>query len=189
MERAESSVAGHAQERPAYVFHGSPRGDIAEFTPRVSHGSGEAYGPQVYASDDLATAAMFTANVGRSWSTGSVGGTLYAVIPMSREEFLGRDGGGYIYRLPGETFSTERGRGMGDREWASPVAVTPVDVTYVPSSLDAMVESGVQVYFVTPELYEQMRGSDQPNWMYLKDVESENQRRGMNVRELGELRE
>jgi hypothetical protein len=176
-------------EKPASVLHGSPRGDIKEFIPRVSLGSGEAFGPQVYASNDPAVAAMFTADVDGPWSTGSVGEVLYAIIPGTRESFVERDRGGYIYELPGGTFSSDPRRGMGKREWASPVAVTPTKVTKVPSSLNAMVEAGVQVYFVPAELYEKMRATDSPNWKFLIGLESENLRRGVNVRELREPEE
>ena len=181
MEHAEAAAT---PEKPDFVFHGSPRGDIQEFVPRVSLGSGEAFGPQVYASDDLAVATMFTANVGGSWSTGKVGEILYAIIPLSREDFLARDKGGYIYKLPGQTFGSERGRGMGDREWASPVAVNPAEVNKVDSSLDAMIAAGVQVYFVDPVAYEEMLKTDEPSWVFLKDFESENFRRGANFKPL-----
>lgn len=176
--------SGTEQEGPEFVFHGSPCGDIQEFSPRVSLGSGEPHGALVYASNDRAVAAMFTADVGGPWSTGSVGDTLYAIIPKSRKDFVARDRGGFIYQLPGGTFSSDRSRGMGSREWASPVAVVPVSVSRVPSSLDAMIEHGVQVYFVDPELYRQMLASERPNWTFLAELESENQRRGQNVREL-----
>lgn len=127
---------------------------------------------------------MFTANVGRSWSTGKVGDVLYAIIPLTREEFLSRDTGGFIYQIPGETFSSEPGRGMGDREWASPVAVRPSGVEKISSSLDAMIDAGVQVYFVDPASYEEMLKNDDPSWVFLKDFESENFRRGVNFKPL-----
>lgn len=171
-------------EKPEFVYHGSPRADIGEFVPRVSMGSGEEYGPQVYASNDLATASMFMADVGKSWSTGEVNGVLYAIIPLPREEFIERDKGGFLYKLSGETFSSDPKRGMGEKEWASSVPVKPIEVKKIESALDAMIESGVQVYFVTDEQYKEMQSSEKRNWEFLKELRSENEERGVNVRSL-----
>jgi hypothetical protein len=169
-------------KKPEFVYHGSPNGDIGEFTPRISMGTGEKYGPQVYASDDFAVASMFMANVGKSWSTGEVNGILYAIIPLSKEEFIKRDTGGFIYTFSGETFSSDQKRGMGDKEWASPISVKPIDIQKVDSVFSTMIDNGVQVYFVTDEQYKEMCSSGQPRWKFLKNLKSENQIQGINVK-------
>ncbi len=170
-------------ERPKFVFHGSPKGDIEEFIPRISMGSGEQYGPQVYASNDLVTASMFMADVGKAWSSGEASnGVMYAIIPVLKEEFLPRDKGGFIYKLPGETFSTDSHRGMGEKEWASRVSVKPVEVKKIDSALEAMIESGVQVYFVTDEQYKEMLSLGRPKWEYLTNLSSENEARGVKIK-------
>lgn len=171
-------------DKPEFVYHGSPRGDIEEFIPRISLGSGEAYGTQVYASNDLATASMFMADVGKPWSTGDVNGILYAIIPLTKEEFIQRDKGGFIYKLSGETFTSDPQRGMGEKEWASPVSVKPIEVRKIDSVLDAIVENGVQVYFVTDEQYGDMQSSEEPKWKSLLKLRSENQVRGVNIKSL-----
>lgn len=173
-------------ESPEFVYHGSPKADIAEFVPRISMGSGEEYGPQVYASNDLATASIFMADVGKSWSAGEVNGVLYVIIPHTKESFLERDKGGFLYKLPGATFSSDPKRGMGEKEWASPVSVKPVEVKKIDSALDAMIEHGVQVYFVTDEQYTEIKSSGKPSWMSLIDLRSENMEREVNVKILEE---
>jgi hypothetical protein len=170
---------------PKFVYHGSPNGEIKEFTPRVSLGTGEKYGPQVYASDNKITAKMFMADVGRSWSTGkTANNTLYAIIPLSRKEFVKKDKGGFLYTLPGKTFSSDPNRGMGNEEWASPVAVKPIEVNKFDSVLDAMIDDGVQVYFVSDELYKEMISSGKPKYEFLKEITSENQYRNLNIKSL-----
>jgi hypothetical protein len=179
----ESSEFKSLPEKPEFLYHGSPKGDIKVFTPRVSLGTGEKYGAQVYASPDKAVASIFLADIGKSWSAGERNGVLYALIPLSREEFLERDKGGYLYKLPSETFSADQERGLGEKEWASSEPVEPAEKIKIDSALDEMINNGVQVYFVTDEQYEQIQSSNEPNLDLLKTVESENQRRGVNVRE------
>lgn len=104
------------KEKPPFLYHGSPRGDIKKFEPKVSGGSGEKYGALVYAAPDMATASIFMSNVKGEWSAGRFSGVPYTLIPMSRDEFIKNDTGGCIYVLPSDTFSFERGRGMGEYE-------------------------------------------------------------------------
>jgi hypothetical protein len=164
-------------EKPKFLYHGSPRGGIEEFLPRVSPGSGEAYGAQVYASDSLTVASMFTFSPGRAWSAGLHGDIAFALFPMSREEFIEKDKGGYIYKFDSETFSTEEGRGMTDNEWASSVPVKPLEVIKVDSALENMIRNGVQVYFVDPKIYDAAILAGKNTWEIVKDLEPENKRK------------
>jgi len=160
-------------KKPEFVYHGSPKGDIKEFIPLTSPGTGDAYGPQIYASDSEAVASMFMADVGKSWSTGEKDDKPYAIIPMNKSDFVKRDKGGFVYKLPGETFFSDPERGMGVNEWASSVAVKPTEVTRVDSTFDAMIENGVQVYFVSDELYKEMEASGKPKWKFLNELQPE----------------
>lgn len=171
----ESFEDKKSPEKPEFVWHGSPKAGIEEFFPRVSIGTGSEFGAKVYASNDLATASMFMADVGKTWSAGEINGTPYAIIPLTKEEFLDRNNkGGFLYKLPGETFFSDPKRGMGEKEWASSVPVKPIEVKKIDSVLDVMIENRVQVYFVTDEQYQEMRSSGQPSWTFLKNLQSEN---------------
>ncbi len=146
------------KEKPKFVYHGSPNGDIEEFIPRVSLGSGEKFGPLVYASDDIAVASVLTANPKITWGSGFTNeGEHYAWMPMTREEFKKIDKGGWIYKLDSENFSTQSGRGMEEKEWASSVPVKPIEKIRIESSLDEMVKNGVKVYFIDEEGYERIK--------------------------------
>ena len=169
-------------KKPDFLYHGSSNGEIEEFKPEVSLGTGEVHGPQVYASHDIATASIFMANIKKSWSAGEFDGVLYAVIPLDREEFIKTDNGGFIYKVSGGSFSINHDNSMGDKEWSSSVPVKPLEKTRFGSVLDAMIENGVQVYFVTDEQYKKMSQSGKPKWQFLKDLKSENQLRMANVK-------
>lgn len=181
----EERLSDHEQkEKPPFLYHGSPNGEIEEFVPRISPGTGDEFGPLVYASPDIETACMFMANPETSWSTGTINNIRYAIIPLSREEFLAKDKGGFIYKLASDTFSSDLQRGMGETEWASAEPVKPIEVLKFESSLDEMIKHNVQVYFVTPELYDQMKVSSESKWKLLKGQQSENELRGENALDL-----
>lgn len=183
MENAKNEQIAE-KEKPPFFYHGSPHGAIEEFEPRVSKGSGEKYGALVYATQDLATASVFMAKVEREWSAGRFNNISYVLIPMSRDKFIENDKGGYIYVLPSDTFITETGRGMGEYEWASKEKVKPVKKIEYVSALDAMIENGVQVYFVDMETYERIKTSEDHGFSIIKNLKSENQNRNTNVRQL-----
>lgn len=169
------------KEKPPFLYHGSPHSEIEEFEPRISKGSGEKYGALVYATQDLATASifMFSGRV-KGWAGGRFNDVPCVLISMSRDEFIKNDKGGYIYILPSDTFSIESGRGLGEYEWASKERVKPIKKLEYPSALDAMLENGVQVYFVDKEKYRKIEESK--DYSILKRLESENKRRGINVK-------
>jgi hypothetical protein len=96
------------KEKPPFLYHGSPRGEIEEFEPSVSGGSGEKYGALVCAAPDLATAIIFMVRVKGGWSAGRFFDVPYVLLPVSRDEFIEDDAGGYIYILPSDTFNSER---------------------------------------------------------------------------------
>lgn len=181
MENIEKKQSSE-KEKPPILYLGSSHGEVEEFEPKVSKGSGEKYGALVYASSDLATASIFMARVEGEWSAGRFGDVPYVLIPMSRDEFIKNDRGGHIYVLLSGTFNTEAGRGLGEYEWASKEKVKPVQKLEYLSALDAMLENGIQVYFVDKEIYQKIKESEDHGYSILKKLESENKRRNMNVK-------
>lgn len=176
-------------EKPKFLYHGSPHGDIEELEPRVSPGSGEKYGALIYASPDLAAASIFMAKVNGSWSATRLSSETYdilcIIISEPRDEFIKNDKGGHIYVLPSDTFEIDLGRGLKDKEWASKEKVKPIKKIEYASALDTIIENGVQVYFVDKETYEKLvkvHGYDKE--AILMGLESENQRRGVNIKKL-----
>lgn len=176
-----------SKEKPPFLYHGSPHKGIEEFEPRISKGTGEEFGAMVYATPDLATASAFLAEVKKEWSAGRFGDTFYVLIPFPREEFIKNDKGGHIYVLPSDTFESDPKRGLGEYEWASKTSVKPTKKIEYPSALDAMLENGVQVYFVDDNTYKQIKESNDHGFSILKNIESENQKRGTNIKSLEEM--
>ncbi len=174
-------------EKPKILYHGSTNGEITEFTPRLSHGTGSEHGEQVYASPSLMVASVFMAKeyIKQPWSSGFYGGAYCALITIPRDEFLQRDKGGYIYAIDSKSFSTKEGRGLDDQEYASSEPVTPETKVFYPSVLETMIELGVQVYFVNKDEYETLKDStDDQKHLCLKKLRSENMVRGVNIKEI-----
>ena len=170
-------------EKPSKLYHGSPNKNIEVFEPKVSHGTGDPYGKMVYASPDLAVSSIFLAKVEGRWSAGRFGNIPYALITVPREQFIEKDEGGVIYVLPNDTFDTDPERGLGEAEWASPEPVVPTEKIEYSSALDAMLENGIQVYFLTPEKHAELKELPDKGRAYLSSIESENQHRGINIKE------
>jgi hypothetical protein len=157
---------------------------IDVFEPRVSSGSGEKYGAKVYATPDKALSSIFLCNIQKPWAAGVYGdGVLVAKIPYSREEFIARDTGGTMYTLPSDDFELNDNE-LGGGEWSSEQPVAPVERVEYVSALEAMIENGVQVYFIDDELMANMINAEDGGVKILKNLQSENQRRGINVRPL-----
>lgn len=178
-----------SKEKPPFLYHGSPHKDIEEFEPRISRGTGEEFGPMVYATPDLATASTFLAEVKKPWTAGRFGDISFTIISVPREEFIRNDKGGHIYILPSDSFESDPKKGLGEYEWASKTSVKPTKKIEYPSALDAMLENGVQVYFVDDVTYKQIEESKDHGFSILKNLESENQRRNINVKSLKGLAE
>jgi hypothetical protein len=173
-------------EKPKFLFHGSTKGDITEFIPKISEGTGSNEGKQVYATPNLMVASAFMASgyIKQKWSTGLYGGTYCALITMPKNEFVERDKGGYTYSLPSDTFSTKSGRGLNKEEYASAEPVKPEGKIFYPSVLEAMLELGVQVYFVNEDDYKTLEHSPgNQKHLFFKKLRSENVERGVNVKE------
>lgn len=171
-------------KKPRFLYHGSPNGEIEEFEPRTDTGSGKQFGPLVYASHDLTTATIFMFRFKGTMSTGRFYRIPYTIITQNRESFITNDKGGFIYYLPSDTFSSDPKRGLGQYEWASSVPVRPIKKEFYPCALDTMLANGVQVYFVDNATYAAIKNSSDHGLSILQKLESENQRRGINVREL-----
>ncbi|HEU5114418.1 MAG TPA: hypothetical protein VFT82_01475, partial [Candidatus Paceibacterota bacterium] len=71
-----------------------------------------------------------------------------------------------------------------DQEWTNPGNVKPVGKTRFPSAIDAMIENGVQVFFTDKETFARIQKSSDYGYSILKTLESENMKRGENVREI-----
>lgn len=172
------------KEKPAVLYIGCQTRGRTEFVPRRGRHRDENEGPVIFSTPDKALASIFTIEGhSDSWTKiGYYGKILTVIICMSREDFIKRDHGGVIYEVPSDTFDFNPNLGMGEKEWTSRDPVKPnLEVSHN-STLDTMVENGVQVYFVDKKSFDEIWDADDYGKKILSGVMSENSRRGKNIK-------
>lgn len=150
--------------KPHVVYHSSPDGSIKEFIPLPSHRS-SAEPESIFAAPSKLVSAIFMGPNLKTTRSGTYdGGETYKVIVGDPEEFFANDRAGYMYTLPGETFSVDPNIGLGVAEWTSLTPVKPISVQYFSSAIQAMLDSGVQIIPASMDIIKKLDdpGSDKP---------------------------
>lgn len=167
-------------EKPKFLYHASPRRDIQEFEPRAQSVRDPEEGPVVFATPSEAYASMFIVRTDDRWSEKGRFNNVYYTVVSDKQRFKEMDKGGSIYTLPSETFSSDKTKNMGMTEWTSRKTVKSIRKTDYESGLEAMLEHGVQVYFVDPETWLRIKDSRDHGFSILLGQQSENQKKGIN---------
>ena len=167
------------------LYHGSSSEFLDELSPKNERIRDRNEGPMVFATPDKAFATMFLGpRPDDSWSAkGNCNGVYYILI-SDEERYREEDKGGIIYGFPNEGFIQTQNKGM-KAEWASAKAVTPTATEKYSSALQAMLESGVQVYFVdatTLGQFKKMQKNPEKTMRMLQGMSSENKKLGINSR-------
>ncbi len=181
MENFEKHFSPEKKEKPPFLYHASSNRNIEKFEPRAKSIRDSEEGPVVFATPDLALATTFlVSETSDSWTQiGKSDGVPYMVI-RDKKHFMRRDKGGSIYKFSSDNFTCHQDKGMGEDEWVSKDSVTPLEKTDVESALEAMIENGVQVFFVDKKTFNRI-SHDDDFIDIIKGLESENKRRKKNV--------
>ncbi len=171
------------QEKPPFLYHGSPHGGVEELNPSRKKQRDINEGPKIFATPNLWLATLYMANESGK-DCGTFNGTPYTLIIGSREEFIAKDKGGHIYVLPSDKFTSNPDKGLGRLEWTSDEKVKPIKTIEFKSTLDAIIENGVQVYFVDAETRAKIKNASDHGLAILKNLKSENTERGINAKSL-----
>lgn len=182
MERMGRDTENKA-ERPPLLYHGSIAPHLEKLEPRFESWRDKEEGPQVFATPDKRLATIFAGKTKQMVTSGKFDDTPYAIILEPREKFVENDKGGYIYTLPSENFECDPQKGLGAGEWTCKVTVKPQGAEKFDSALDAMLDAGVQVYFVHESTHQAILKSEDHGYSILKNLKSENQNRGINIAE------
>jgi len=190
MENFDKKLNNPAEkEKPEVLYHASRASGLKEFVPNKGNYRDEDEGAVIFSTPDKALASAFLIEGhGDHWiQIGFYGDIPVVVINADRDEFIKNDKGGVMYAFPSDTFDYDPNKGMGDKEWTSPESVKPLSEVQYPSALDAMVENGVQVYFVDKKTFDDINNSDNQGYGILIGLTSENERNNKNVRSLKDL--
>ncbi len=163
-------------KKPDFLYHASSNSNTDVIEPKRNSFRDPGEGKVVFATSSKPYASMFLVRGHDDWThKGRFNGVYYTVI-NDRERFKNLDKGGSIYFLPSDTFSYDESKGMGSIEWTSKVKVTPVKREGYRSGLNAMIDNGVQVYFVDKETWKKINESDDHGFRILSELESENKK-------------
>lgn len=174
------------KEKPAVVYHGSSSSDLEELHPKAERFRDKKEGPVIFGTVDKEFASMFLGpRPDDSWSAkGRLKGVYYIIIG-NEERYRREDKGGVIYELSGEEFDYNKNLGI-KTEWVTKKPVTPLSKQQYSSALNAMIESGVQVYFVDrgtlDKFKEAVEHDSDHGQSILESLKSENQKIGKNVK-------
>lgn len=171
--------------RPKELYHASENRNILMFEPRQESYRDWSEGKVVFATPEKGYAAMFMVPVSDNWTRrGFYNRVPYMIIRGTKENFEEIDEGGAIYTLSSKSFQTDLSKEIGANEWVSKHKVQPLDKEEYDSALEAMLENGVQVFFVDKEVFEKIDKSSDSGRSIVVNLESENKRLNKNVTEI-----
>ncbi len=130
---------------------------------------------------------MFLVKTDDSWCHSGRFGEVPYFVCNDEDRFRDKDKGGSIYKLDSKDFQCDPQKGLGVNEWTSRVPAMPISKEVYDFGLIAMLNCGVQVYFVDPDKFEKINNSEDHGNQILRNSISENQKQDMNRRELPEI--
>lgn len=170
------------KERPKVLYHGSETEVEDELHPAAEHHRDVEEGSVVFGTPDAAFATMFMSpRPDDSWTERGRYNGVYYFACDDESRFLKGDNGGFIFALSPDNFDCDEKKSMGRCEWIARESVEPIGKRSYPSTLEAMIENGVQVYFIDRETLDRMKSAEDHGMGILKDLQSENQKRGQNT--------
>jgi hypothetical protein len=169
---------------PKVLFHASSNTNIEVLEPRAITIRNKDEGAVVFATDDKAYSSMFIVPSDDSWTkkSGYQFGNdpkLWITIIADEIRYRESDKGGAIYTLPIDTFINDTDK--KGSEWISRIPVKPIKKEVFSNGLDAMIENGVIVYFVSETKFKEFgSGPHNPKERFklLSQLQSENEKRG-----------
>lgn len=189
MESLEYSINLEKKEKPELLYISAQTSGITELVPQKGRYRDQKEGPVIFSTPDKALASAFLVkNHNSSWmKIGYYGDILVVAIDSDKETFLESDTGGSVYTVSSKTFDFDPNKGMGEKEWTSVDSVKPIAEIQYPSALEAMIENGVQVYFIDTETLRSIKESNDYGYNILSKLTSENERRGQNIKSIKDL--
>lgn len=128
-------------------------------------------GDFVFATSNKAYAAMYLAPKGRAMLLNTFHGVPSLVVSGSVEEFLNADKGGAIYEIPPDSFADTPQTELANTELVSSVPVVPLRKEIFDTSLQALRQMNVPVYFVDDALFDTIKDADDHGRAVLQGLE------------------
>ncbi len=177
------------KEKPEVLYISAQTSGIEELVPKDGNYRDENEGAVIFSTPDKALASAFLVKSHEdNWmKIGFFEDIPVVVIKSDREKFIENDKGGTMYSVPSDTFDYDAHKGMGEKEWTSHEPVKPLSEIQYSSALDAMIENGIQVYFVDEPTFDAVKKADDYGYEIICGLTSENQKREQNIKSLKDL--
>jgi hypothetical protein len=164
--------------KPKFLYHASQNRDIEILEPKKDKVRDPKEGPVVFATPYLDYASCFLASTDDSWVKISRFSTDHSwktktswnVIIGDKNRFTENDHGGVIYVLPSKTFYCDPEKGTRESEWISKEPVRPIKKIVYKSGLTAMLENGVNVFFVSKSIFDRITASSDHGWSIISKL-------------------
>ncbi|HRV76345.1 MAG: hypothetical protein H6799_01205 [Candidatus Nomurabacteria bacterium] len=165
-------------EKPNVLYHASSNKDIEVFEPRANGVRDMSEGPVVFATPDKAFASIFLVKTNGKWAkisrwTSNGVTTPWHLIVKGKRKFKRRDHGGAIYHLPSESFTFDPDKGVGGSEWTSRSEIRPSGKDLYDSGFRAMIDYGVEVYFVGRLTFRKIKRSEDHGYEIVSKLKKE----------------
>jgi len=142
------------------LYHASTIRGLKIIETKRTSSKDKYVGDYVFATPDKRMASMYLSpKEGGTILINTYGGEPYAVIQNNETDFKKVDKGGSIYELPADNFIDTPQKELKGTELVSLQPITPLSEQIFRTSLDAMQEMGVKVYFVEGRLFEDIQNA------------------------------
>ena len=136
------------KKKQQYLYHGSERKNLYILKPRQKEYRSKEEGKVIFATQYKGLAATF---IPRGHAIISVVSRKPVIIISNKKDFIRKDRGGAIYRFnKSPLFIRHKHKDylFGNYEFVARRNLKPIDKKVYDSSIDAMIDNGVIVYFV-----------------------------------------
>lgn len=166
--------------KPKFLYHASPHCNLKVIEPRKDTAPvGFEEGPVVFATDNFSFSTHFLVPHDDSWANGGAFGDVIYFVISDEKRFKKADKGGCVYLIPSDGFTN-----YNKREWFTRRSIKTNGKVQFDSGLDAMIVTGVQVYFVNLKMYREIQNAKDHGVAILNSLKSENEKRGLSVEKL-----
>jgi hypothetical protein len=137
------------------IYHASTKTNLTIIEPirTLYDDNKKSLGKYVFATYNEKYAAMYLVKLGYYSLMSPHGKKPHIIIQSNVKDFIAKDQGGTIYTLNDKTFDKTPQAGLERTERVSKVSVEPIDKRVYKSSIEAMSDMGIKIYFVNAKMF------------------------------------
>jgi hypothetical protein len=141
------------------LYHASDKNNLDVISPKPTLSRDVHIGDYVFATENEILAKMYLANKGLAILMEPDEKQPTIVICSDKESYIKNDIGGTIYELNDESFIESPQKELSSYEKVSTEPVKPITKNKHESSLKAMKEAGIKIYFVDEKTFNNLIGN------------------------------